>query len=132
MSREKQIKDMVADIEQTGMLDTTSRCEIVAKELYNKGYRKHIGEPADLDITRDGVEYCLNAIGYRKQSEGEWVTKGDIFKTYHCSVCNYSVDYPKQKTTYCPNCGAKMEGGRVYSKGIVKNYGNIPCVLDEI
>ena len=40
MSREKQIKDMVADIEQTGMLDTTSRCEIVAKELYNAGYRK--------------------------------------------------------------------------------------------
>ena len=49
--------------------------------------------------------------GYRKQSVGEWVTKGDIFKSYHCSVCNYSVDYPKQKTTYCPECGAKLKGG---------------------
>lgn len=56
------------------------------------------------------AEDLYNA-GYRKQSEGEWVTKGDIFKTYHCSVCNYSVDYPKQKTTYCPECGAKLKGG---------------------
>ena len=47
----------------------------------------------------------------RKQTVGEWVTKGDIFKSYHCSVCNYSVDYPKQKTTYCPECGAKLKGG---------------------
>lgn len=67
---------------------------------------------------KDGLIDCevckachLYEAGYRKQSEGEWVTKGDIFKTYHCSVCNYSVDYPKQKTTYCPECGAKLKGG---------------------
>ena len=53
----------------------------------------------------------LYAAGYRKQSEGEWVTKGDFFKTYHCSLCNYSVDYPWQRTSYCPRCGAKMGGG---------------------
>lgn len=63
--------------------------------------------------SRFGMWYAtaLYTEGYRKQSEGEWVTKGDIFKTYHCSVCNYSVDYPRQKTTYCPECGARMGGG---------------------
>ena len=53
--------------------------------------------------------------GYHKQSVGEWMTKGDIFKSYHCSVCNYSVDYPKQKTTYCPECGAKLKDGEWYA-----------------
>ena len=40
MSREKQIKGMARDIEQSGMLDNYSRCEVVAEELYDKGYRK--------------------------------------------------------------------------------------------
>jgi hypothetical protein len=40
MIREKQIEEMASDIEQSGMLDSLSRCRIVAEELYFKGYRK--------------------------------------------------------------------------------------------
>ena len=40
-----------------------------------------------------------------KQSEGEWV---DFGKTFYCSVCK-KTDW--NKSSYCPNCGAKMKGG---------------------
>lgn len=56
------------------------------------------------------AEALYNA-GYRKQSEGEWLIEGDMFKEYVCSVCGYSVDSPYQKTPFCPNCGSKMKGG---------------------
>ena len=46
-----------------------------------------------------------------KQSEGEWITKGDELKNTTCSVCNYWVETPYGKTPYCPNCGARMKGG---------------------
>ena len=46
-----------------------------------------------------------------KQSEGEWITKGDELKNTTCSVCNYWVETPYGKTPYCPHCGAKMKGG---------------------
>ena len=47
----------------------------------------------------------LYAKGYRKQREGEWV---DFGKTFYCSVCKKTDWY---KSSYCPNCGAKMKGG---------------------
>ena len=31
---------------------------------------------------------------------------------YHCSECGLKVGYREQaRTNYCPNCGAKMDGG---------------------
>ena len=87
MGREKQIEEMTKVIEQSGMLDNYSRCEVVATELYNAGYRK--------------------------QSEGEW-TK-EVTDMWHCSVClhpcllNGGGDYTL--SNFCPNCGAKMKGG---------------------
>ena len=37
---------------------------------------------------------------------GEWVGMWD----YKCSVCN---EYSEYRTDYCPNCGAKMDGGKI-------------------
>ena len=81
MSEEKQIEEM-ADILEKAKINALATIGSM-----NEGF---------------GMWYAtaLYNADYRKQSVGEWVTKGDIFKTYHCSVCNYSVDYPKQKTTY--------------------------------
>lgn len=87
--KEKQIEEMATDV---------CRCLVWDQDGY---------ATVDCLITAENLHH----IGYRKQRAGEWVTKGDIFKSYHCSVCNYSVDYPKQKTTYCPDCGAKLKGG---------------------
>lgn len=41
MSRE-QIEEMAKVIEQSGMLDSYSRCQVVSEELYNADYRKII------------------------------------------------------------------------------------------
>lgn len=53
----------------------------------------------------------LEAIGYRKQSEGEWV-KPSMRSDIICSQCKRP---PKilfgVAPLYCPNCGAKMKGG---------------------
>ena len=39
---------------------------------------------------------------------GYWIeAEGGLF--YCCTNCGYIVDY--QLTSYCPNCGAKMDGG---------------------
>lgn len=54
----------------------------------------------------------LYLAGYRKQSEGEWKVNGVYFKTLNCSVCDYTANSIYEKTNYCPNCGAKMKGGK--------------------
>jgi hypothetical protein len=45
---------------------------------------------------------------------GHWVSdKADIL--FHCSVCETQIstdwDYDDLAWNYCPNCGAKMDGG---------------------
>lgn len=84
------IEEMASDIEQSGMLDSLSRCRIVAEELYFKGYRQ--------------------------QSEGEWrpyKTPLDARQTgWICSNCSSVVyDLSNGDTDFCPNCGARMGGG---------------------
>lgn len=65
------------------------------------------------------AEAVYNA-GYRKQSEGssargEWVYS-EIYCTYICSECEEcaSVDDFREPrlTNFCPNCGARMSGGK--------------------
>lgn len=70
------------------------------------------GEDDDIRTDYDATATMLyRDKGYRKQSEGLWRVSGDMFKAYFCSECGYSVDHSHQKTSYCPNCGAKMKGG---------------------
>ena len=108
MSREKQIEEMAGFIYGLPMC-TKDDCDFVAKLL--------IGE------------------GYRKQSEGEWITKHrhrggfrtvtvtDSFGEKHtgmvderwecddlyCSICGKIAH--DAFLNYCANCGAKMKGG---------------------
>lgn len=53
---------------------------------------------------------------------GEWQGEGDgyadgelVFDVWHCSECGYCIDDgtddPERLPNYCPNCGAKMNGG---------------------
>jgi hypothetical protein len=63
--------------------------------------------------------------GYRKQSEGEWIVLAEFYDgsiCTECPICGEEYTYKKGqigehvKTFYaeynfCPNCGAKMNGG---------------------
>ena len=51
--------------------------------------------------------------GYRKQSNGEWISNdlGGYTWAYYCSECGWIDGYPfNDRHRYCPNCGAKMGG----------------------
>ena len=82
------------------------------------------------DKCRTGCRMLYEA-GYRKQSEGEWIIKSEIYKLLddvdeelyvECSICQrrfnvpYELDderifkYAREHYPYC-NCGAKMKGG---------------------
>lgn len=47
--------------------------------------------------------------GYRKQSEGEWVKRGNE-KT--CSLCKFIYYSNNDEWNFCPNCGARMKGDK--------------------
>ena len=106
MSREKQIEEMAKDVCRSIVWDREEFAQIDCFETANILYNK----------------------GYRKQSEGEWVTNAWDGKKWviipydkhehigaHCSICNKRalLNYDKDEVTsnFCPNCGAKMEGG---------------------
>lgn len=107
MSKEKQIEEMANDLYE------------------NRPYKDLWLEDAE-DIAK-----VLYAKGYRKQSEGEWQIKSEIYKLIddvdeelyvECPFCKrrfpvpYEFDdekifkYAREHYPYC-NCGAKMKGG---------------------
>ena len=95
MDEKKQIKEMAEVICGSGMVDTYSRCEIIAEELY--------------------------IAGYRRQSEAEWIiidpnpqfVEGCKQIVVDCSNCTIRRTIPAANYhgyNYCPNCGAKTKG----------------------
>ena len=42
-------------------------------------------------------------------AHGRWIASHDEFCA--CSICKYPVYVAWNQTNYCPNCGAKMDGG---------------------
>ena len=61
-----------------------------------------------LDILRDApTVYAVEVV------HGRWILKetcGKHTEKFHCSVCN-KVPKSLCTETYCPHCGAKMDGG---------------------
>lgn len=89
MSREKQIEEMARELNTATF-----------------GVNLHtLGDHLKPETTNKVAEYLYN-VGYRKQSVAKWGFKGTA---YGCSLCGYGVIAPIYN--YCPECGAKMEGG---------------------
>lgn len=52
------------------------------------------------------LETVLEAVPVR---HGEWIRSGgNKYPIYTCSECKYPSS---EKTNFCPNCGARMDGG---------------------
>ena len=67
----------------------------------------------------DGMEVEVNrfpAEDVQPVWHGEWINKtmsvqnghGQTYSKYGCSVCKQKIRW---RTNFCPNCGAKMDGG---------------------
>ena len=101
MDKEKQIEEMAVD------LCLIDRCKHLPQAECNNTTCAHCE-----------AEALYNA-GYRKQSEGEWIARHHMsrssrgrytsYHTYTCGVCGKANG--RQKTPFCPHCGAKMKGG---------------------
>lgn len=98
MSKEKQIDlvfdDLIIDFDEMGFTPTTT---VPDPEAYAIEWRNKL-----IKALQD----------YRKQSKGEWIKEEpwDVRAcvTWRCSVCKETF---RDKTKYCPNCGAKMKDG---------------------
>ncbi len=72
-----------------------------------------------IDIIKDKADYkawaIANAIMMADTVEAEPVKHGqwteDDYAYNSCSECGYEHNEPEYTTPYCPNCGAKMDGG---------------------
>lgn len=86
MSKNEQIKEMTEILK-----DYTKKNNIMASVVILEAYAEELYK----------ANFC-------KQSVGEWV-KDNNKRT--CSLCGYLYYSNNDKFHYCPNCGAKMEGG---------------------
>ena len=52
-------------------------------------------------------------VEYKEVKHGEWIVCGDgKYVPFMCSACGKTtLWYHAQTANYCPNCGAKMDGG---------------------
>lgn len=71
----------------------------------------------DVNLSAEKFEATINAIpaaDVAPVAQGVWVRvhKIDPISGYRCSKCRHIVGFAL--TPYCPNCGAKMDGGDSY------------------
>jgi DNA-directed RNA polymerase subunit RPC12/RpoP len=101
----------------------------ILKEL--AGYEKTMDLIQNYSVSvQDALYMAINAL--KNEQSAKWVLlsdkdlndtfdflhKGDAYMNYECSNCGHRVynelrGYGDNRTTYCPNCGARMrEGGQ--------------------
>ena len=68
----------------------------------------HAGESIDADVVISDIK-GMKAADVAPVRHGRWIASHDEFCT--CSICKYPVYVGWNQTNYCPNCGAKMDGG---------------------
>ena len=71
----------------------------------------HAGESIDADVVISDIKGMKSA-DVAPVRHGRWVTHSDRPDSLICSVCKCGFDMWKHDPhNYCPNCGAKMDGG---------------------
>ena len=100
----------VRRLARTGIEDPTAQIIALEKEIDH--YRKQIMPH------RDGYKPTLSLVYVAEVKHGEWVHSNrgfDVQGDYECSNCHSPSGikrfYSGNKYIYCPDCGAKMDGG---------------------
>jgi rubrerythrin len=91
-------------------IEREAAIKLVQTEGFNEAY--------DLGNIKDNKYFCdeimnIPAADVVEVVKGKWESHGEGFKwVYICSVCGFVDGYPmNDRMNYCPNCGAKMDGG---------------------
>jgi hypothetical protein len=127
MSKEKQIEIKSITYEEERLYFFVDQVSLAQKK-YDRLYKTfkdapYLSEGAqflsdagrELQFYKDVVEMFDK--GYRKQSEGEWISNSEkfsnIYDSFYCSNCkNYTTERnPYRLGKYCSFCGARMKGG---------------------
>ena len=83
---------------------------------YNKNLREYMkitDKTSEYKFLKENYEALEMAIKALEQArpKGKWIaTENEEINIvgYYCSCCDLPME-TEEKTTYCPNCGAKME-----------------------
>ena len=68
--------------------------------------------PEQVGYSREDAADCIrymDAADVAQVRHGRWIASHDEFCT--CSICKYPVYVGWDQKNYCPNCGARMDGG---------------------
>lgn len=68
----------------------------------------------DCPLRDENAKPCEHAIEVAPVRHGRWVMSSDRPDTIICTCCDSAFDVWKadiKRHHYCPNCGAKMQGG---------------------
>ena len=87
--------------------------EHVAKEEVIEWFRPygHAGKDIPFYVLDDDI-FEMKAADVAPVRHGQWKTNSDRPDTLICSICKCGFDMWKHDPhNYCPNCGAKMDGG---------------------
>lgn len=72
----------------------------------------HVGESIDADVVISDIK-GMKAADVAHVRHGRWVTHSDRPDSLICYVCSCGFDMWKHDPhNYCPNCGARMDGGK--------------------
>ena len=112
------------------------RCKKCGIETAKRSYvlKVNLGSDGEIRVTederglaaaawngRDGESNDYPAVVAVPAVHGRWVGTADgyadgelVYDMWECSECGYDADGADEKPSwnYCPNCGAKMDGGR--------------------
>lgn len=82
------------------------------KAGYEKGYAKARKElERQVLVTSDGKIHPIDV----QSKRGKWINvnegKWNTYEVLKCSVCGEMDNRMTRADNYCPNCGARMDGG---------------------
>lgn len=88
--------------------------EYIEREAAKDAVSEVYYDTPDVNLSAEKFEAAINAIPAADVApvvHGVWVcvNKIDPISGYRCSKCRRRVGF--DLTPYCPNCGAKMDGG---------------------
>lgn len=75
----------------------------------------YYGGNCDLDKIEEWV-FDAPTLDYAPVRHGEWLPQLCSYGTFKCSICGWCIPYSEDSTldarNFCPNCGARMDGGQ--------------------